>query len=194
MHPMAQRIRLELLPLQRAHWNSQDSTENDPQLRRETQVIRPWGDPILREGERIDDRGECSSASEQSTGLRRLRPARSAIRSLEVPTIRVCSIVVDRRVLRVPDASCRLSAMWSHRRACSLGRRSMPFDDRWFLAAWAKLLSWQEVADVFHTSHARGEQAALFSKRSPPIRKSAQARYPGRAARRPVDLARSAEG
>lgn len=55
-------------------------------------------------------------------------------------------------VYRMRRVDCRQCGVKVEKVPWAHGRSRLTTTYRWFLAAWAKRLSWQEVADVFHTS------------------------------------------
>ncbi len=93
---------------------------------------------------RTNGRPICSGCGKERPGYDRLRPRRFefvplwqiavvfiyAMRRVDCPT---CGVVVE----RVPWAS---------------GKGSLTKSYQWFLAGWARRLSWKEAASVFHTS------------------------------------------
>lgn len=55
-------------------------------------------------------------------------------------------------VYRMRRVDCRRCGVKVERVPWARGRMRLTTTYRWFLASWAKRLSWQEVAEVFHTS------------------------------------------
>ena len=94
--------------------------------------------------ERANGRPLCSGCGHPGPGYDRLDARRFEF----VPLwgVRVFLVYAPRRV-NCPDCGVRIEAMpWA------LGKRGLTQAYAWFLARWARRLSWKEVAVVFCTS------------------------------------------
>jgi transposase len=93
---------------------------------------------------RANGRPVCSGCKQKRSGYDRLRQRRYAF----VPLwgIAVYLLYAPRRV------DCPRCGIKVEQLPWALGKSRITNTYRWFLAAWAKRLSWQEVAQVFHTS------------------------------------------
>ena len=107
-------------------------------------------------GPRAD--GRDRAASPQSAAVRELRPGERGVRPAGAAPLRVRPAVGPARL----SSSTRCGA--SIARAVGSPSSGVPWADgkhqltttyMWFLARWAKCLSWQEVARVFRTSWAQ---------------------------------------
>ncbi len=94
--------------------------------------------------ERHNSRAVCSGCGRAGPGYDRLFPRRFEF----VPLwgIKTCLVYAPRRVDR-PRCGVKVESMpWA------LGKRPLTQAMGWFLAGWAKRLSWKETAEVFRTS------------------------------------------
>ena len=96
--------------------------------------------------------GDCPE--ERPGDLLRLRPPTAGLRPPAAAAVRVRTPLGDHRILRVRSAAGELPGLRGDGGASALGQRKEPFDHQLPLVpgAWAKRLSWQEVASVFHTT------------------------------------------
>jgi transposase len=94
--------------------------------------------------ERINGRAICSECGCQRPGYDRLPPRRFEF----VPLwgIKVFLVYAPRRV------ECPVCGVHVEQMPWALGKRPLTQAYGWFLAAWAKRLSWKETAEVFHAS------------------------------------------
>ena len=98
--------------------------------------------------------GGSRTSPQQPAHLLRLPPQAARLRSAAGASLRVRAALADRRLLRLRDAPRRCSEVrlvveqvpWGD------GKSQLTTTYRWFLAGWAKRLSWREVATAFHTS------------------------------------------
>lgn len=89
-------------------------------------------------------RGICSGCHKKRPGYDRLPPRRFEF--VPLWQIAIFFVYALRRV-NCPDCGVKVEEVpWCR------GKRGHTKTSEWFLAQWAKRLSWQEVADVFHTS------------------------------------------
>jgi transposase len=98
----------------------------------------------VRVAARANGRPICSGCHQKRSGYDRLRQRRYAF----VPLwgIAVFLLYAPRRV------DCPRCGVKVEQVPWALGKSRLTNTYRWFLAAWAKRLSWQEVAQVFHIS------------------------------------------
>lgn len=123
MHRADQRIRLELLSLQRAQGNTQDATEDDHQSRRETQVFCVWEDSIRSQSGTIVAGGKRAASAEKPTSVLWLWSSRAAVRPPGAAAIRVRAVVGTGGIFRVPHATCELLGVRSQSRVRAVGTR-----------------------------------------------------------------------
>ncbi len=90
----------------------QDAYPDDPQSRREVQVLHLRRRPTYRAGRRAGLGGPDGRSQEQSSLLLRVSEAWSALRSLGGASIRVRPVVGNPRLPGLPDASRRLPTVW----------------------------------------------------------------------------------
>lgn len=93
---------------------------------------------------RKNSRPVCSGCDRRGPRYDRLEPRR-----FEFVPLWGMAVFFVYRMRRVDCRQCGVKVEkvpWAH------GRSRLTTTYRWFLAAWAKRLSWQETADVFHTS------------------------------------------
>lgn len=93
---------------------------------------------------RVGSRGRCSGCGRQRAGYDRLSPRRFEF----VPLwgLKVFLVYAPRRVA-CPDCGIKVERIpWAH------GKCPLTETYAWFLASWAKRLSWKEVAAAFHMS------------------------------------------
>jgi len=93
---------------------------------------------------RKNSRPVCSGCARRGTQYDRLAPRR-----FEFVPLWGMAVFFVYRMRRVDCRQCGVTVEkvpWGH------GRCHLTTTYRWFLASWAKRLSWQEVADIFHTS------------------------------------------
>src|SRR5439155_22764854 len=96
----------------RAGRDTQDATANDPQLRREIQVVRVWPNPPGgTSGRPADDRGRDPGASEWPADVLRLSTERPRVRPAAGAAVRVRSVVGDGGVFPVRPAAGGLPAV-----------------------------------------------------------------------------------
>ncbi len=122
--------------------------------------IEPFKSFVYTQAQMIDD-GEPTDRSRDRAASQR------AADLLGLPTgpARLRSSAGPRRFEYVPLWGMAVSFLYAMRRvncpACGVKVEQVPWVDgkchlttsyRWFLARWAKRLSWKEVADVFHTT------------------------------------------
>jgi transposase len=107
-----------------------------------------WADAAqaleIEVAERANGRPTCSGCGQVRPGYDRLGPRRFEF----VPLwgLKVFLVYAPRRV-QCPACGVRVEAMpWA------MGKRPLTQAYGWFLAGWAKRLSWKEVAEAFHTS------------------------------------------
>src|SRR5262249_46929876 len=96
------------------------------------------------------------AAPRDSPDLLRSSPQAAGLRSAPAPALPVRSARANPRGLRVRAAprraDCPFCGVTVEEVAWSDGKSPLTIAYRWFLAGWAKRLSWQEVATAFHTS------------------------------------------
>ncbi len=110
--------------------------EEDGELALETE-IRP----------RANGRPKCSKCGEQRPGYDTLKPRRFEF--IPIWGMAVYFVYAMRRVDCMDCGIAVESVPWGS------GKRTATTTYAWFLANWAKRLSWSEVAEVFHTSWGR---------------------------------------
>jgi transposase len=93
---------------------------------------------------RVGSRGRCSGCGRQRAGYDRLSPRRFEF----VPLwgLKVFLVYAPRRV------NCPACGVKVERMPWARGKCPLTESYAWFLASWAKRLSWQEVAAAFHMS------------------------------------------
>ena len=77
---------------------------------------------------------------------------RAGLRHSVSSAVRVCAAVGDFSLLRLRDAPSPVCGVRVEAVPRASGKNHLTDSYAWFLARWAKGLSWQEVAEVFHTS------------------------------------------
>jgi len=100
---------------------------------------------------RANGRPVCSGCGKRRPGYDRLPPRR-----FEYVPLWQIAVVFVYAVRRVDCPQCGVKAErlpWAH------GKEHLTTSYQWFLAAWARRLSWQEVADIFHTTWEHVHQA-----------------------------------
>jgi transposase len=100
---------------------------------------------------RANGRPVCSGCGKRRPGYDRLPPRR-----FEYVPLWQIAVVFVYAVRRVDCPQCGVKAErlpWAH------GKEHLATSYQWFLAAWARRLSWQEVADIFHTTWEHVHQA-----------------------------------
>jgi transposase len=93
---------------------------------------------------RANGRPICSGCQQVRPGYDRLKPRR--FEYVPLWGIAVCFLYTMRRV------ACPTCGVKAEQVPWADGKCHLTTSYRWFLARWAKRLSWQEVARVFHTS------------------------------------------
>jgi transposase len=93
---------------------------------------------------RANSRPRCSGCDRPGPGYDRL-PARR-YRFVPLWALAVFLVYAPRRV------ACPRCGVKVERVPWAAGKSRLTTSYQWFLASWAKLLPWQQVADVFHTS------------------------------------------
>jgi transposase len=93
---------------------------------------------------RANSRPICSGCGQAGPGYDRLRPRRYAF--VPLWALAVSLVYAPRRV------ACRRCGVKVERLPWSPGKSRLTTTYQWFLASWAKLLTWQQAARVFHTS------------------------------------------
>jgi len=101
----------------------QDATKDYPQSRRVFQVLRLRKSQMGGRRRGADDRNSDRSPPQRATDLLGLRPGAARLRPLARAALRVRALVGDRRVLRVCDATGRLSNVRRESGTGSLVRR-----------------------------------------------------------------------
>jgi transposase len=109
-----------------------------------------WSDNVLRPTlevpirPRANGRPVCSGCGKRRPGYDRLAPRRFEF----VPLWQIAVVFVY--ALRRVD--CRRCGVVVERVPWSIGKSRLTTSYQWFLAGWARRLSWQEVATVFNTT------------------------------------------
>jgi transposase len=105
-------------------------------------VLRPTLEVPIRP--RANGRPVCSGCGKRRPGYDRLKPRRFEY----VPLWQIAVVFVY--ALRRVD--CPLCGVVVERVPWAVGKSRLTTSYQWFLAGWARRLSWQEVAAVFHTT------------------------------------------
>ena len=131
----------------------QDATQDYPQSRRAAQGFCLRGAVRFADArqrlevavrERANSRPICSGCGRPGPGYDRLPERRYEF--VPLWALAVFLVYAPRRV------DCPRCGVKVERVPWAEGKSQLTTSYRWFLASWAKLLPWQQVANVFHTS------------------------------------------
>ena len=149
------RVEMELLRLHRSE-STQDATPDYPQSRRASPsrscTERPrWVDDALRPAIEVPIRAAGQRPARSARAAGSGGPATIAWRSGGSSSC-PCGRSPSCSSTRCGGSIVRPAAWWSEQVPWAEGKCRLTTTYQWFLAGWARRLSWQEVAEVFRTT------------------------------------------